>query len=73
MEKHADYAQLLRLAQSPEGQQLLKLLQQSGGDSLKTAAAAASAGDFQQAKNLLSSLLSTPEAEKLIKQLEERL
>ena len=73
MDKNADYNQLLRLAQSPEGMKLLKLLQQTGGDSLKTAAYAASSGDFQQAKAILSSLLNNPEAEKLLKKLEERL
>lgn len=73
MDKNPDYAQLLRLAQSPEGQQLWKLLQQSGGNALRQAASAASAGNMQQAKDLLSSLLQAPEAEELLKKLEERL
>jgi len=73
MDKKPDYTQLLRLAQSPEGQKLWKLMQQSGGDNLNKAMSAASNGDMQQAKDLLSSLLQSPETEKLLKKLEERL
>lgn len=73
MDKNPDYAQLIRLAQSPEGQKLFKLLQQSGGDSLKNAMSAAASGDYAQAKAILTSLLSNQEAESLLKKLEERL
>lgn len=66
-----DMSQLLRLAQSPAGQQLLTLLQKNGGDTLQNAVSQASQGNFTQAKQTLSSLLSNPEAQKLLKQLEE--
>lgn len=71
MQHNPDLSELLRLAQSPAGQQLIALLQQSGGDALQTAVEKASAGDYTQAKKAMSSLLSSPEAQKLLKKLEE--
>ncbi len=49
------------LLNKPEGRQLLAMLAGGSGDALKTAAEAASKGDGDTAKKLLSSLLSTPE------------
>lgn len=71
MQQSPDMSQLLKLAQSPAGQQLLTLLQNSGGNDLQNAIAKASAGDYSEAKKSLSSLLSTPEAQALLKQMEE--
>ena len=70
MQPYSDMSQLLQLAQSPAGQQLIALLQKSGGNTLQDAIAKASAGDYAQAKDLISTLLSTPEAKNLLKQLE---
>lgn len=70
MDQTPDLSQLLKIAQSPAGQQLIKMLQKQGGSQLDAAAKTASAGDFTQAQALLSSLLSTPEAKKLLSQLE---
>lgn len=69
MEQNSDMAQLLRLAQSPAGQQLFALLQRQGGNQLQEVIAKASAGDYTQAKQTLSALLDTPEAKKLLKQM----
>lgn len=66
-----DLSELMRLAQSPAGQQLIALLQQNGGNHLQTAVEKAGSGDFGQAKQILSSLLSDPEAQALLKQLED--
>ena len=63
--------ELLRLAQSPAGQQLIALLRQRGGDRLSAALAPASAGDYRQAQALLSDLLSQEDAQALIKALED--
>lgn len=71
MQPSPDMAQLWKLAQSPAGQQLLALLQRSGGSQLQSAVEKASAGDYQDAQRTLSSLLSSPEAQSLLKQLEE--
>lgn len=71
MQQIPDISELLRLAKSPAGQQLLTYLRQSGGDDLQSAITKASSGDFAQAKHTLSNLLNSPEAHKLLKQLEE--
>ena len=59
----------LRLANTPAGQQLLALMQQKGGDALSKAMNSAAAGNYDQAKQALSSLLADPEARKLLEQL----
>lgn len=71
MDKPNDYSELFRRANSPAGQKLLTLLEQSGGDELQTAMDKAAKGDFSMAKRQLSALLSTPEARKLLNELEE--
>lgn len=71
MQHTPDLSQLMKLAQSPAGQKLLAMLQQSGGDALQDAVSKASVGDYGQAKTVLSSLLSAPEAQTLLKQLED--
>ncbi|MBQ7801563.1 MAG: hypothetical protein IJ375_04495 [Oscillospiraceae bacterium] len=59
----------MRLAGTPAGQQLLALLQKNGGAELKAAMDQAAAGDYEQAKKALSSLLADPEAKKLLDRL----
>lgn len=71
MQHNPEMSELLRLAQSPAGQQLIALLQQSGGSELQDALTKASAGDYVQAKKSMSSLLASPEIQKLLKQLED--
>jgi hypothetical protein len=71
MDQNLDLKQLMKLAQSPAGQQLLHMLQHQGGKELQEAVQKASSGDYRQAKQALSSLLETPEAKQLLKQLEE--
>ena len=61
--------ELLEMAQSPAGQQLIKMLQQNGGTQLRQAVAKAAAGDYEQAKQTLSSLMENPEAKKLLEQM----
>ena len=61
--------ELMRMAQSPAGQQLLQMLQQKGGKELQDAMAKAAAGDFEQAKQAVSSLLQNQDAQKLLDQL----
>lgn len=58
-----------RLAQTPEGQQLLKLLQQSDSGQLQMAMDMASAGNYREAGSILKSLLSATEAQRLMQQL----
>lgn len=70
MQQIPDMSHLLKLAQSPAGQQLIAMLQQSGGNELQDAIKKASAGDYTQAQKTISSLLSSTEAQALLKQLE---
>lgn len=69
MQNNPDMARLLRLAQSPAGQKLMGLLQQSGGKQVNEAMEKAAAGDYDQAKQLLSALLDSREAKELLSQL----
>ncbi len=59
----------MQLAQTAEGQQLLNLLQSTGGSELQTAMDKAAAGDYAAAKQALSGILSNPEARKLLRQM----
>ena len=60
----------MRLAQSTQGQQLLNMLKANHSDTLNQAMAQASRGDYNQAQQILTKLLSDPEARKLLSQLE---
>ena len=59
----------LRLAQSPAGQQLLAMLKSADSGQLRQAMEQANAGDYTNASQTLNTLLSSPEAQKLLKQL----
>ena len=59
----------LQLANSPAGQQLMAMLQRQDKHAMKQAAAAASAGNYQQASEALKEFLSSPETKKLLKEL----
>ena len=72
MQQEPDLTQLLKLARSPEGQQLMTLLRSGGADPAEAARLAAQ-GDWDQARQRLSSLLSTPECQALLRQLEQQL
>ena len=61
--------QAMALAASPAGQKLIGLLRQRGGADFQKAVEKASQGDPSQAKQILSSLLSSQEAQELMKQL----
>lgn len=60
--------EMLRFAASPAGKQLLALMQQKGGNELQKAMGLAAAGDFSQAKHLMESVLSDPQAQNLLKE-----
>lgn len=71
MDQVPDLRQLMKLAQSPAGQQLLRLLKQQDGSTLDAAAKKAASGDYTQALEALSGFLNTPEAKALLAQLED--
>lgn len=58
-----------RLAQSPAGQQLIALLQQKDNGKINMAMQKAAEGDYTQASQILSSLLSNSETMQLLSQL----
>ena len=70
-QKSQDFSmeQAKQLMKSPAGQQLLQLLRQQDSSSLQKAADLASSGNYQAAGQTLSRLLSSPEAQKLMKEL----
>ena len=59
----------LRMAQSAEGQQLMQLLQQCGGQELSHAMNQAAAGDYRAAKAIVNGLMKDPRAQALLKQM----
>lgn len=59
----------MRLANSPAGKQLIALLQQQPKEALNAAADQAAAGNLDAAKASLSALLSSKEAQALMRQL----
>lgn len=72
MQKKSDdfsIQEAMRLARSDTGQQLLTLLQTQNGDSLRRAMDQAAAGDYEQVKQTMSTLLASPEARALLEQL----
>lgn len=59
----------LRLAKSPTGQRLLAMLQQYDPGTLEKAAAQASQGNSDTAKETLQSLLASPQVQAMLQQL----
>ena len=59
----------MKMAGTPEGQQLIRLLQSSGGEELQKAMTGASAGDYTAMKQILTGLMNNPEAQKLLRQM----
>ena len=67
---HNFYMQeLLKLANSDAGQRLLAILKQNDPAQLQQAVSQAAAGQQQELNKTLSQLLSSPEAQALMKQL----
>ena len=73
MEPIPDLAALMKIAQSPAGQKLLSMLQSSNGAQQQHIASTAAAGNLEEAKQTISSLLNSKEARELLKQLENQL
>ena len=60
---------VMAMAKSPAGQQLLALLQQSAGRDMQQAVRKAAAGDMAGAKELLSPALADPKIQALLAQM----
>ena len=61
----------MRLAQSDTARQLMDLLRRQNGEALQKAADSASAGNYEQVKQIMSQLLSDPKAAELMQRLKE--
>ena len=61
--------EVLKLAKSPAGQQLMAFLQQRDSAAVAKASEQAKSGNYSQAGQTLRELLSSPEAQKLMKEL----
>ena len=61
----------LRLAKSPAGQQLQQLLQQADQETLNSALAKAQQGNYEDAAQQIRALMSSPQAQALLKELEK--
>ena len=59
-----------RLAQTETGQKLVALLQSQNKQQLQTAMNQASSGDYEQLKKTLGTFMASPEAQALLRQLE---
>jgi len=60
--------QIMAFASSPAGKQLIELLQSKSGADLSKAQSFAAAGNMEQAKKELSSLLADPKIRELLRQ-----
>jgi hypothetical protein len=60
---------VMRMANSPAGKQLLAMLRQGDSAKLEQVIAQAKAGDFSSASQNLQAMLSSPEAQRLMKDL----
>lgn len=73
MQSMPDIAALLKIARSPAGQKLITMLQSSSAGDLDSIATTAAAGNLEEAKQKISSMLSSEEAQELLKQLEKQI
>ena len=73
MQSMPDIAALLKIAQSPAGQQLLAMLKSQNTGDLDSIAATAASGNLEDAKKKLGTMLASKDAQELLKQLEKQL
>lgn len=64
-----DFSELMKIANSPAGQELISLVQKNKDEHFDEAMQQAQSGDFSQAKAMISQILSTPEAAELMKKI----
>ena len=62
-------SELMKIANSTAGQELLSLVQNKKDEKFDEAMQQAQSGDFSQAQEIISKILSTPEAEALMKKI----
>ena len=68
-ENQPSMQEVLRLASTPAGQQLIALMRQQGGRRFQKAMEDAASGNYAQAKQEIESMLADPKAQQLLKEL----
>ena len=66
---HLSMQEVLRMAASPAGQQLIAMLRKQSDSDFQAAMSRAASGDYTQAKQAIEKLMADPQAQKLLKQL----
>lgn len=66
-----DMEKAARLAQSEAAQALFAALQAQHGDTLQNAITQVQSGNYSQAKDVITSLLNSPEGKALLRQIKE--
>ena len=66
---HISMQEVLQMAASPAGQQLIAMLRKQSDSEFQAAMSSAAAGDYTQAKQAIEKLMTDPQAQKLLKQL----
>ena len=61
------FEEIMRLAKSPAGQQLIKALKSQDPNTLKKVINSAKSGDIQQAKSNLASIMEAEDMQKILK------
>ena len=69
MDKNFSMQDAMKLAQSDAGKQLYALLQQKNPQQLKNAMNDAAAGNYEEVKNAMASMLASPEVRALLKKM----
>lgn len=67
------FADLMKLANSSAGQQLLRYVQEKDSEQLREAMEYAQQGDVTKAKDIISRILASPQADALIQQIRSEL
>ena len=66
---HISMQEVLQMAASPAGQQLIAMLRKQSDSEFQAAMTSAAAGDYTQAKQAIEKLMTDPQARKLLNQL----
>ena len=66
---HISMQEVLRMAASPAGQQLIAMLRKQSDSEFQAAMSSAASGDYTQAKQAIEKLMADPQARKLLNQL----
>ena len=64
-----NFEEAMRMAQSPAGQKLFRLLQRADQDNFRAAMSGAASGDYEAVEKSLGPLLSSPEVRAILAQM----